>query len=240
MYGAEYHNAIDAPREPKFNVFQHFRKWTPGIRLLDYGCGRGDMVGQALQEKFEVSGVEFRDSLVTELSEKFKGACFWRLEEFWTAETGLFDIIYLNNVLEHTSDPVALIQRLKGKLSENGIMVVEGPLEANFTLAQWIRDTVFGLRKGMRRTPLQHPPYHLFFSQRRNQQELFARNGLNALEFCLAEQAWPFPAQWKEAHGIKQKGCFLLALASIFVSKLSPRFGNYFLYIGQPRELAAK
>jgi len=96
-------------------------------RLLDIGSGPGFFLATAQTRGWQVKGIEpsrqaaaHARSLSVEVVEGFFNA--------QTAPTlGRFDVVHLNNVLEHIPDPVALLTLARGLLDEGGLVCVNVP-----------------------------------------------------------------------------------------------------------------
>lgn len=208
---------------------------TPGAHILDYGCGTGHFIANAIQNGFTCSGAEFNPTYVSILKEGIPNAAFYLIDDLLNKKTDLkFDVIRLSNVLEHLTDPGEIMNRLKSCLKPGGLILVEGPVEANFSLAKNFRVFYFRLKKIFkRRWILPDPPYHIFFSNRKNQQQFFADCGFHQEHFNIKEDTWPFPPSFAEAKGFTSKINAIVARVSIAFSRLFSRGpGNTFIYAG--------
>ena len=99
-------------------------------RVLDFGCGRGHILLslQKQHPKWELYGFD----IATNQEVKNIGNNihihlddFSKMEENF--ENKFFDIIYLNNVLEHVHDPKNIIKRLSNLLKDTGEIIIEIP-----------------------------------------------------------------------------------------------------------------
>jgi 2-polyprenyl-3-methyl-5-hydroxy-6-metoxy-1,4-benzoquinol methylase len=95
-----------------------------GMRLLDFGCGSGDIAALCVGLGLEVSGVE-PDPKAREAAAARGVRAAPSLAEL-DADMG-FDRIILRHVLEHVPDPVATLQELREQLSPSGRMLVAVP-----------------------------------------------------------------------------------------------------------------
>jgi 2-polyprenyl-3-methyl-5-hydroxy-6-metoxy-1,4-benzoquinol methylase len=199
--------------------------------ILDYGCGYGELLFHADQKGFKTYGVEYNEKYIEILKKRYKQTSFMSISEF-DSSVNFYDIIILNNVLEHVANPNELLQKLKSKLNDKGILVVIGPIENNFTIAQSFRQFFFTLKRKIKNNVSNHPPYHITFTNYDNQLEIFGRNGYKFLLFETSESAWPFP----EKISLKSFGFFIKSIIAFISIKLSPiinkKSGNTFIYIG--------
>ncbi|MBC3759550.1 class I SAM-dependent methyltransferase [Hyunsoonleella sp. SJ7] len=110
--------------------YEMFGFYPEGAKtLLDVGCGEGTFASY-IKEKHspETWGIE----LMPEHGEKAKkildkvfiGECESFIEEL---PNDYFDVIYFNDVLEHLVDPYWVLEKIKDKLSENGVIISSIP-----------------------------------------------------------------------------------------------------------------
>ncbi len=235
MYPVSYQSEIQVQANGAYkHLLEQINALSKGKKLLDYGCGNGRFVVEALAAGFQTTGTEFSPQLIQLLQEKIPAAQFHTIEDF-KQQTEKYDIIFLSNVLEHLSNPQEIMQMLYEKLEAEGLMVLEGPIEHNFSLAANFRKTIFAIRKLIFKKQAQHVPYHIFYANAKNQKAFLEYLGLQTLSYQIEEQPWPFPASWQQAHGIKNKLLYLIASISISFSKWSSHWGNTFVYIGRKK-----
>jgi SAM-dependent methyltransferase len=104
---------------------QRLARARPG-RLLDVGCGRGDLGSWFVQRGWSVVGVE-----------PSAGACAVARRRGVDARTGMltdmklppksFDGVVFRHSLEHVADPVADLQRVRLALCDAGVAVISVP-----------------------------------------------------------------------------------------------------------------
>lgn len=102
-------------------------------RVLDVGCGYGDQLLYFRKKGHEVCGIEpsqHRAEFARRLLDSEILNCPVEgntAQEQLSARGQLFDLIYLNQVLEHLHDPLAVVKLLRPFLSDNGILVIGVP-----------------------------------------------------------------------------------------------------------------
>ncbi|MFN8295957.1 MAG: class I SAM-dependent methyltransferase [Chitinophagales bacterium] len=200
--------------------------------LLDYGCGGGRFVIEAMEAGYEVSGTEYNPDLVKNLGEAIPGAKFLTIDDFFKTDAK-YDIIFLSNVLEHLTNPKEIMLLLKTRLNTNGIFVLEGPVENNFNLTKYARKSIFWIRKNLFNKKASHTPTHVLYANRKNQEDFLKSIGLETLYYKIDESHWPFPSNYKDCDTMMKKMMFLIADTSVKIGKKFSFWGNNFVYIGK-------
>lgn len=84
-----------------------------GARILDVGCGRGELLGMLATRGYRCHGVDF-DPVCVELSRKHAEATCCAIEALGeTFAPASFDVAVLCHVLEHTASPTDVIEAVK-------------------------------------------------------------------------------------------------------------------------------
>jgi len=97
--------------------------------VLDIGCGNGAL-SAVLKEKYglETWGIELMESEAAKakdiMHKVFVGPCENLINQL---PDGYFDAVYLNDVLEHLSNPNEVLKMLKPKLSKKGVIISSIP-----------------------------------------------------------------------------------------------------------------
>jgi 2-polyprenyl-3-methyl-5-hydroxy-6-metoxy-1,4-benzoquinol methylase len=98
-------------------------------KILDVGCGNGAFA-DALKDitNAEVWGIEYMEDqakiALGKLDKVFSGPCENFLDEL---PDNYFDAIYFNDVLEHLVDPYMVLNKIKNKLTNNGVVISSVP-----------------------------------------------------------------------------------------------------------------
>jgi 2-polyprenyl-3-methyl-5-hydroxy-6-metoxy-1,4-benzoquinol methylase len=112
----------------------------PGSSLLDVGAASGIFLNLARQAGFRVTGIEPSASLAAD-AERLYGLKLFRgtLDQFVAKEN--FMTVTLLDVLEHVTDPGALLDRLGSILAPGGMLVIVTPdigsLAARIMRGRW-------------------------------------------------------------------------------------------------------
>ncbi len=130
---------FQAKLEQRFAILQRYLPdlCVSGGRLLDIGCGEGYALAFFREHGWSVKGIDFsaagvksknpgcQDALVT-------GDIFALLRaEIATGAT--YDVVWLQNVLEHVIDPLDLLSSLRTLVSSDGIAVITVPNDYSVT-----------------------------------------------------------------------------------------------------------
>lgn len=143
-------------------------RWVPGnVRVLDIGCGFGQSLGYHANRGCEVWGVE-SDENVKRIAE-YRGFKV-RIGVFDPADfpADYFDVVTLDQVIEHMRDPAATMAGVRTVLKPGGIAILSTPNPGGS-----------GARLFGRRWINWHAPYHLHFFSRRSMKITAERAGLD-------------------------------------------------------------
>lgn len=106
-------------------------------RLLDVGCGEGYALAFFRQQGWSIKGIDFSTAGVESknpacVDALVAGDLFALLEtEVKAGET--YDVVWLQNVLEHVLDPLALLRSLQNLVAPGGLAVVTVPNDCSIT-----------------------------------------------------------------------------------------------------------
>jgi SAM-dependent methyltransferase len=99
--------------------------------FLEIGSGEGFVLKAATDADYQTKGIDFSSFGLSkfhpELMDRLDTGDAFDLLDRYIAKGGKTDICVLQNVLEHVIDPVGLMGRIKGMLSDGGLMAVTVP-----------------------------------------------------------------------------------------------------------------
>jgi len=100
-------------------------------KLLDVGCGEGFTLNYFHQKNWQVTGLDMSDyGCETHNPECLPNLIQADLYEglgLLEKENRKFDVVWLDNVLEHVLDPLDLVRRCQSLLFDDGAVVIEVP-----------------------------------------------------------------------------------------------------------------
>jgi methionine biosynthesis protein MetW len=127
-----YNSKGTSPYEPAYWAMSFIK---PGTRVLDIGCGTGSVTETIMCEKnVEIVGLEPNP----QRAEAARGRGFEVVNGIYSQDIpdhhGKFDYILFLDVLEHLSDPSAMLTEVAGALNEGGIIIASIPNVAHWTV----------------------------------------------------------------------------------------------------------
>lgn len=199
--------------------------------LIDFGCGTGTLLKHASARGWSVCGVEWDKALANTIANR-TGLNVLPKEALGTLE-GTADVLHLGDVIEHLTEIENQFPALLRLLKPGGLVIAEGPLQANFTLFNAALRVTRPVMRRLRNTVV--APQHVLLSTLVGQRAFFRRFGLEELEFRLSETNWPAPGSI-DLHDLRRPKKILLyavGTGSRLFSRLNPRrWGNRFFYCG--------
>jgi SAM-dependent methyltransferase len=103
-----------------------------GLKILDYGCGGGAVVGKGLEEGLDISGADlFQEHASDRSTASQSGLLGSRIFEIregrlpWPAEH--FDLVVSNQVFEHVADLGAVVREIHRVLKPDGTLLAVLP-----------------------------------------------------------------------------------------------------------------
>ena len=137
--------------------------------ILDVGCANGEFLFFAKKRGFTPYGVEVNKS-TADIAVRNGFTVFQGTLEEAKFQDNFFSVIYLGDVLEHVTDPKALLTECHRILKEGGILTVATPNANCFFVGstrlfhQWLKFP----------WPVLIPPYHVFIFSDKNIEKLLS------------------------------------------------------------------
>lgn len=198
--------------------FQYVQKYLKlDNRILDYGCGDGNLIRFFENKGFNIFGADFESEMIQILkNNKIKVFDFQELER----KISSFDVVLMRDVFEHSTNPINLINSICSILDKHGILIIDGPLEKNLSLTNIAIKINTLIKYYFLKIIIEQPPYHLtFFSNMQLINFVESTNKFSVVKYKLYETGWPL-----KGNGVVKN---LIAYISIFLSKLL-FFSNFY------------
>ena len=156
-----------------------FRWVPPNVRVLDIGCGFGESLGYHGTRGCDAHGVE-ADANILRVAQRHGLQVRHGLFDPAHYEPASFDVVTLDQVIEHIADPVRVLRGIRQVLKPGGLLVLSTP-----NADGW------GARLFGRRWIHWHAPYHLQFFSRESMKRAAADAG-----FTLERRVTVTPSSW--------------------------------------------
>ncbi|WP_428419980.1 class I SAM-dependent methyltransferase [Methylibium sp.] len=160
-------------------------RWVPrNVRILDIGCGFGETLGYHIARGCDAHGVE-ADRNILRVAERHGLNVQVGLFDPGRYAPASFDVVTLDQVIEHVSDPLGVLRGIHQVLKPGGTLILSTP-----NADGW------GARVFGRRWIHWHAPYHQQFFSRRSMREAAAKSGLELKQTKTVTQSAWLDFQW--------------------------------------------
>jgi SAM-dependent methyltransferase len=134
--------------------------------VLDIGCGSGELLSELSGRGYEAHGLEFDPVAVADCVSKGFKVTQGNVQNFEIPK-GVYKCIVLSHTLEHLSDPVAVLQKLRDALPPDGKIVIAVPYVKS-PMVKLFGDSWHGW----------DPPFHLFHFDKSTMRQICEKAGL--------------------------------------------------------------
>jgi 2-polyprenyl-3-methyl-5-hydroxy-6-metoxy-1,4-benzoquinol methylase len=154
--------------DAKFRMIKRYKRKG---RVLDLGCGRGDLLLRFEKEGWETFGLDISKTLSELLSKKLKNVFNCQLSHC-NFQSGYFDVVILNHVLEHLVTPSQELEEIHRILKHDGIVYICSPnidsVQFKIGWEKWFHLDV---------------PRHAYHFQRKSLTNILEKNGFAIVKF---------------------------------------------------------
>jgi 2-polyprenyl-3-methyl-5-hydroxy-6-metoxy-1,4-benzoquinol methylase len=184
----EHHGLPDITRRARLDLPERCTHWLrhllarrlPPARVLELGCAHGGYVALLGWAGFTATGTEMSPWVVEFSRQTFGIDALAGPIETQPLAAGSFDVIVLNDVLEHLPTPAATLAHCARLLAPDGFFVIQTPeYKEHLTHADLVANQDI-----FQRHMDGNNDEHLYLYSRRSATEFFTRLGFPALEFA--------------------------------------------------------
>lgn len=154
-------------------------------RLLEIGCGRGELLRGAANAGWAIRGIEMTETFARIAKAQFGVTVEVSPAETATALQERWDVVILAAILEHVYEPLALLARIREALRPGGVVFIDVPNECslysrmgNLYLRLTGRDWVVNLSPTF-------PPFHVVGFCPASLKWALAKTGFSPVRFEL-------------------------------------------------------
>ncbi|MBK8870043.1 MAG: class I SAM-dependent methyltransferase [Elusimicrobia bacterium] len=113
-------------RDRYFSQVLDYCELKSGARVLDFGCGPGDLLLVCRKRGFDSIGIDSSPRSLSLATERGLNVHLVSTTQL-PFEHASFDAIILQSVLEHLSDPLSVLEKLTKYLKPGGVLVLSAP-----------------------------------------------------------------------------------------------------------------
>jgi SAM-dependent methyltransferase len=183
----EHHGLPDIRERARLDLPERCTYWLrhllslrlPPARVLEVGCAHGGYVALLGWAGYDAVGTELSPGVARLAHELFGAEVLAGPVEKQKLEAGSFDVIVLNDVLEHLPLPIATMEHCAGLLSPNGFFVIQTPEYKEHLSLGELKAASDPFLKHMDRKQDEH----LFLFSRRSAGVFFSRLGFPHIDF---------------------------------------------------------
>lgn len=151
-------------------------------KLLDIGCGSGNFLNEARKYGFDVYGIDISE-YVTEKAKRIYGLKNIKSGKLTNGsfKKGFFDVITMNDVIEHVDNPNEILNLANSFLKKDGLLLVYTINENSllYRTANYLHNISFGLIK--KPIELCYPVHHLYHFRDYNLKRYLINNCFNTI-----------------------------------------------------------
>ena len=139
-----------------------------GISMFEVGCATGFFMDLARQKGWQTEGIDISEYAVKKAREKGLVATVAVLESYQSIKK--FDVVAMQDLIEHVKDPVDVIGRAGNLLTENGLLLITTPDAGSLWARVWKKNWHAFV-----------PPQHLFYFSAKNLTSILEKNGFQVI-----------------------------------------------------------
>lgn len=185
-------------------------------RLLDVGCAGGHFLAAARRRGYDVVGIEYSRTMAAYAKEAY-GLDVLQGDFLELEVPGTFDIVHMEDVLEHLSDPFAVLKKIHHLVAPSGLLVVDGPLERQPNLSLALLEVNLRMRNIHN---LEMAPAHIWQFTLGTQRRLVERAGfVESCAWVCQEAIQPLPPATSSLTNLRRHVAGVVNAVAVWVAK---------------------
>jgi len=105
----------------------------PGSKVLDIGCGSGEITYKIKEKGFSITGVDFSEVGVKLARSKSLDCMVIDLDSGLPFDDGVFDVVWAGDIIEHLFDPIFVLKEVNRVLIPGGALLCTIPYDLKVT-----------------------------------------------------------------------------------------------------------
>jgi len=154
--------------ERQLDIIEKYLSRKSDIDLFEIGCATGFFMSLAEERGLNVEGIDISEYAVSKAIEKGLSVCATTFESYETKNK--FDVVVMQDVIEHVASPVDYIIKSRNVLREGGLIAFTTPDSGSFWAKFWGKKWHAFV-----------PPQHLFYFSSKNLSCIIESNGFNVV-----------------------------------------------------------
>lgn len=180
MVDHDYVGEAEGRRLQARRILQKIAKYKRQGRLLDVGCGPGLFLDEAKKKGWDVQGLDLSGWAAEYAKDHFgvQVTTGTLLDAHFPDRS--FDVIVMNDVIEHVENPKAVLSEIRRILKNDGVLYLSTPdiesVWSRFLGARW-----WGINK-----------FHLFYFSRKTLEKMFHTVGFKSLRYSSYPRSFSY------------------------------------------------
>lgn len=141
---------------------------SAGVSMFEVGCATGYFMALARKRGWDTEGIDISEYAVKESQARDLRVTVGTLETYVSDKK--FDVVVMQDVIEHVKNPVDTIDRAAAMMKDNGLLVLTTPDAGSLWARSWGK-----------RWHAFVPPQHLFYFSVKNITNLLERQGIQVI-----------------------------------------------------------
>lgn len=173
----KYKDIFEELFKERLKMIQRFKK---SGKVLDLGCAHGFLLNYLKQNGFDSYGLDISDYAVSYAKKNFDIPIYQGDVDTANLPEKEFDVIIMLDLIEHVSNPVETLEKVKRFLKDDGILIIQTP----YDIYHWeiAANTLLSGNKIGTSEP-SAAPMHLFFFSPRTFKKMAIKSGYRIARF---------------------------------------------------------